>query len=122
NHIRRRGSVDEISIVRYELGLSEGKVGQMLDAWATDPRTTIPQLRNALEELLENEPNPEWYAFSLRLKYLEMMRQLEQPIHPFIQQDLEEEFSYRLGDMRIPTDLVGAIYAARRSLLRDPER
>jgi len=48
-----------------------------------------------------------------------MLRALEQPVHPFIQQDLEEEFSYRWGDMRISPDLAGAIYAARRAFLRE---
>ncbi len=118
NHIRRRGSMAEGWII----GLSDGALRQMLETWAADPRTTVPQLRVALQDLLENEPKPEWYAFSLKLQYLDMMRDLERPFYGNAQQDLDEEFSYRLFDMQVPAELAGTIYAARRWLLREPER
>ena len=35
--------------------------------WAADPRTTIPQLHSALEEVLKNEPKPEWDSLRLNM-------------------------------------------------------
>ena len=58
---------------------------QRLATWAADPRTTIPQLHGALDEVLKSEPRPEWDSFAIKAGYLEMMRSLEQPVrsrHP----------------------------------------
>jgi hypothetical protein len=44
------------------------------------PRTTISQLRTALEVVLENEPKPEWDLFAVKYGYLELMGALERPI------------------------------------------
>jgi hypothetical protein len=60
-HIRRRGSLFE----RFVLNLRIGWLRQRLATWAADPRTTIPQIRTALAEVLESQPGPEWDAYSL---------------------------------------------------------
>jgi hypothetical protein len=117
-HIRRRGSLHQ----RYNSNGPNGWLQQRLATWAADPRTTIPQLHRALEEVLKSEPRPEWDAFALKFGYLEMMSALVQPIHPFIQQEIGWEYSYRLGDMQLSPGMVDYVDAARRFLLREPER
>jgi hypothetical protein len=92
-----------------------------LETWAADRRTTIPQLRRALEEAVAGRPRPEWQVFSLKMDYLDWMRQLETMSHPDFYA-LEEERTYRLGDMELPRDVTVSLYHARRLLLREPER
>jgi hypothetical protein len=92
-----------------------------LGTWATDPRTTIPLLRRALQEALETRPKLEWHGFSLKVEYLDWMRQLEAMQHPDFYA-LEEENTYRLADMELPQDVVALLYRVRRFLLREPER
>ena len=56
-HVRRRGSSLSVRIQRKGNGWCQQATAH---DWAADPRTTIPQLRGALEEVLKNEPRPEW--------------------------------------------------------------
>jgi hypothetical protein len=119
-HVNRRGSLDQQNRVNVVLG--RGALRQRLATWAADPRTTIPQLKSALDEVLETEPNPEWDSFALKLGYLEIMGSLERPLDPLRQQEIEGERTFRLGDMQLSADIVGSIEAARRFLLREPER
>ena len=51
-----------------------------------------------------------------------MMRSLEQPVDHFIQDNIGWEYPYRLGDMQLSPDMVGYLNAARRFVLREPER
>jgi hypothetical protein len=90
--------------------------------WAADPRTTIPQLHTALEEVLRNEPDPDWYLFAIKSRYLELMRDIEQPMRRSVQQEIEGEWTFRLGDMALSPAMVDGLEAARRFLLREPER
>jgi hypothetical protein len=92
-----------------------------LGTWAADPRTTIPLLRRALQEAVETRPKPEWHAFSLKMEYLDWMRQLETMRHPDFGA-LEEEKPYQLGDMALPQDVKAWLSGVRRFLLREPER
>ena len=92
-----------------------------LGTWAADPRTTIPLLRRALQEAVETRPKPEWHAFSLKVEYLDWMRRLETMRHPDFGA-LEEEKTYRLGDMELPQDVNASLSRVRRFLLREPER
>jgi hypothetical protein len=118
-HTRRRGSLHQ----RQDLDVYwDGLLRQRLATWAVDPRTTISQLRNALEEVQKSEPRPDWDSFAIKAGYLAMMRSLEQPIHPDIQHLVGLEYTYRLGDMQLPPEMVGYLVAARRFLLREPER
>ena len=93
-----------------------------LTDWATGPRTTISQLRTALEVVLENEPKPEWDLFAVKYGYLELMGALERPIPLSSLQEMEGEWTFRLGDMSLSPEMVGQLEAARRFLLREPER
>jgi hypothetical protein len=95
---------------------------QRLVTWAADPRTTIPQLEGALAETIMAEPKPDWDSFELKIGYLEIMHLLEQPMDPLQQQELDGEWTYRLGDMQLSADIVASLDAARRFLLREPER
>jgi hypothetical protein len=120
-HVVRRGNLDQQHRVNVIL-LPRGWLQQRLATWAADPRTTIPQLKIALDEVLGAEPKPEWDSVALKTGYLEIMRWIEQPIRPLDRQHIEGEWTVRLGDMQLPADLVESIEAARRSLLREPER
>ena len=93
-----------------------------LTDWATGPRTTISQLRTALEVVLENEPKPEWDLIAVKYGYLELMGALERPIPLSALQDVEGEWTFRLGDLSLSPEMVGQLEAARRFLLREPER
>ena len=118
-HTRRRGSLRQRQdLDAYWYGL----LRQRLDTWAADPRTTIPQLRSALEEVLMSEPKPEWESFAIKAGYLEMMRSLEQPLDKELQQLVDLEYTFRLGDMQSSPDLAGYLDAANRLRLREPER
>src|SRR5262249_59904801 len=98
-----------------------GSLQQRLAGWAADPRTTIRQLRTALEDVLKGEPKAEWEAFAIKAGYLEMIRSLEQPIHPFTRREIEGESTYRLGDMQLSTEMLDRLNPARRLPLREPE-
>jgi hypothetical protein len=118
-HTRRRGSLfQRRDLDCYWNGLLRLRLG----TWAADPRTAIPQLRNALEEVLKCEPTPDWDSFAIKAGYLEMMRSLEQPVHPFVQQEVGWGYDYHLGDMKVSSEVVDHLDAARRFLLREPER
>jgi hypothetical protein len=117
-HLRRRGSTRQRQIARGQSRLLQRR----LTDWATGPRTTISQLRTALEVVLENEPRLEWDLFAVKYGYLELMSALEQPIPLSAQQEIEGDWTFRLGDMSLSPDVVGQLEAARRFLLREPER
>ena len=117
-HLRRRGS----TLQRQNAREASRMLQRRLTDWATGPRTTISQLRTALEVVLENEPKPEWDLFAVKYGYLELMGALEQPIPLSAQQAIEGEWTFRLGDMSLSPDMVGQLEAARRFLLREPER
>jgi hypothetical protein len=118
-HIRRRGSLHHRfdATIYYNVWLR-----QRLAIWAADPRTATLQLHAALDEVLKSEPGPEWDAVAIKLGYLELLRSLERPIHPFTRQEIEGEYSHRLGDMQLSPDMIGRVDAARRFLWREPER
>jgi hypothetical protein len=116
-HVRRRGNLTW----RFHTNVVHAALRQRLATWAADPKTTISQLRTALEEIVLSQPKPEWDAFSLKLEYLELNGYLEQSGDP-INQALEEDLSYRLGDFEVPTDLAVYLYAGQRFVKREPER
>ena len=69
-HIRRRGSSHQRFSAK---GASRGLQRRLAD-WTADARTTLPQLHTALEEVLQNEPNPDWDRFAVKSWYLELLR------------------------------------------------
>jgi hypothetical protein len=115
-HLRRRGSLT----ARFHTNVIHANLRQRLAVWAADPKTTIRQLRHALDEALNSAPKPEDDAFSLKLEYLELARCLEQNNANY--QAIEEHLTYRFGDIVVPTDLSVYLFAGHRSLLREPER
>jgi hypothetical protein len=119
NHIRRRGSLDQRrDLYAYWDGLSRRR----LATWAADPRTTIPQLHGALEEVLEGEPKPEWDVSAMKAAYLAMERSLERPVLPFVEEEVGWGYHGRLGDMQLSSEMAGSLDAGCRLLLREPER
>ena len=117
-HFRRRGS----TLQRYNGKRANPWLQRRLADWATNPRTTIPQLHTALYEVLKNEPNPDWDISAIKSGFLELMRAVERPMPPTSQEQLEGQWSFRLGDMALSPELIGHLEAARRFLLREPER
>jgi hypothetical protein len=118
-HVRRRGSMAQRADLYADWEMRDRK---RLATWAADPRTTISQLHGALEDAQECEPKPEWDSFALKVGYLAMTRRLEQPVPPFLQQDLGWEYRLSLGDMELSPAMAGNLDAACRFLLREPER
>jgi hypothetical protein len=116
-HLRRR----ERLMIRVRADLHLGELQQRLAKWAGDPRTTIPQLRRALEAVVACRPRPEWDAFRLKRDYLDLMQFLDGPVNPPPEQ-IEEELTYRLGDVELPADLGLRLHSIKRQLAREPER
>ena len=116
-HLRRRGNLTE----RYVANTPTRSLRQQLTTWAADPKTTIPQLRRALDEVIESRPRPEWDAFSLKIEYLDIERMLEQPRTLFIAHSTSE-VTYRLGEFQVPVELAMYLYGGQRFLKREPER
>ena len=85
-----------------------------LTDWATEPRTTTAQLHTALDEVLENEPKPEWDIFAVKYGYLELMGAIERPMPLSAQQEIEGEWTFGLGDMALSPTWSGQLEAARR--------
>jgi hypothetical protein len=117
-HFRRRGSSRQRGRARAE---SRTLQRRLVD-WAADPRTTIAQLHTALDEVLKNEPIAEWSLFAIKSEYLEILRAMERPIEPDRQQEIEGEWTFRLGDMALSPGIVAQLESTRRFLLREPER
>ena len=116
-HVRRRGSLFDRAVANNHHDL----LRKRLATWAADSRTTIPQLRRALDEAIESRPRPERDGFSLKIEYLDLMQFLERPDDRTFE-PLEGDVTYRLGDLQLPVDLVSQAYGVRRFLMREPER
>jgi hypothetical protein len=117
-HSRRRGSTDQ----RYTARSASFGLQRRLTDWATDPRTTPAQLHTALDEVLKNEPNLDWDISAIKYGYLEVMREIERPIPLSVLQVIEGEWTFGLGDMALSPTMIEYLEAARRFLLREPER
>jgi hypothetical protein len=116
-HVRRRGSVSWVS----QTNRLHTALRQRLATWAADPKTTIPQLRRALDEVIVNQPKSEWDAFSLKLEYLELIRGAEQSSSQ-IDEELAAELSSLVGGFEVPIDTAESLYAGQRLLKHEPER
>jgi hypothetical protein len=116
-HLRQRERLKD----RLRADLNHGDLQQRLVKWAGDPRTTIPQLRRALEEVVACRPRPERDAFTVKREYLDLMRFLDGPVNPPSEQ-IEEELTYRLGEWQSPADLTLRLHGIKRWLAREPER
>ena len=107
-HIRRRGELNW----RFDANGMHAVLRQRLATWAADPRTTIPQLRRALDEAIMSRPKPEWDAFSLQREYLELNRRLEQ--NGLDNVPSWAELFDRLAGFEIPNNLAECLYAGQR--------
>lgn len=116
-HARRRERLKD----RARITLHLPNLQKHLATWAADTRTTTPQLRRALEDVVECRPKPEQDAFTLKVEYLDLMRYLERRIDPLPEQ-IEEDWTYRLGEMQLPIDLSRSLYQLKRGFGREPER
>jgi hypothetical protein len=118
-HIRRRGNTEQRDNAHWA---SRGLQRRLAD-WATDPRTTTPQLHTALDEVLKNEPINKFYISAIKFSYIDFMREIERPMtSSWHQQEIEEEWTTRLGGMALSPELLDSLEAARRFLWREPER
>jgi hypothetical protein len=116
-HLRRRGQLDW----RLQMVALHAALRQRLAIWAADPKTTVSQLRDSLLEATRHQPKPEWDAYTLKLEYLELSRQLEQAGDQ-VRETPDADLSYRLGDFAIPTELAKSFYAGHRFFMHEPER
>jgi hypothetical protein len=82
----------------------------------------MPQLHTALEEVLRNEPDPDWDLFAIKFGYLEIMSAMERPMPTPTRHEYDGEWTFRRGDMALSPGMVGYLEAGRRFLLREPER
>jgi hypothetical protein len=117
-HIKRRGNTDQ----RYSAKKASVGLQRRLTDWATDPRTTPAQLHTALDEVLNNEPNPEWDISAIKYGYIDLMREIERPLPLSVKQEIDGEWTFGLADMALSPTTIAGLAAARRFLLREPER
>ena len=108
-HVRRRESLIDRRVVNIHCASLRNR----LATWAVDPRTTIPQLRCALDTVLACQPRREWDAFTLKIQYLDLMRFLEQP-DTLRREHVEEVLTYRVGELQLPTDWAMQLYGVQR--------
>ncbi len=101
--------------LRYIVNTFHGQLRRRLADWAADPKTTIPQLRRALDEATLNQPKLEWDVVSLKLEYLHFMRNLEQPRYS-LHRAIDEDVTYRIGDYQVPDDLAMYLFLGERFL------
>jgi hypothetical protein len=116
-HIRRHGSFTQ----RFFANRHHDKLRTELATWSADRRTSIPQLRRALDEAIATRPEAQWDAFALKVAYLDVMRSLERPID-IVHRGLDEKLDYRIGGIQVPADVSVYLFASHRFFLREPER
>jgi hypothetical protein len=77
-------------------------------------RTTLAQLHTALDEVLKNEPNPDWDIPAIKHGYLELMREIERRTPRWVQEEMEGEWTIGLGDMGLSPTMIDYLATARR--------
>jgi hypothetical protein len=118
-HVQRRGRFAERH--RANLVHRSSELRHAIETWAANPRTTIPQLRRALDVMVECRPRIDWNAYPLKREYLDLMRFLDGPVDPDLKQ-IEHELTYRMGEYELPIELSVRLHHAKRRLWREPER
>jgi hypothetical protein len=116
-HVMRRGAVFDRYIADHSLRGLESRIA----TWAANPKTDVSLLHRALNDVHENEPKPEWDAFSLKLDYINMMRMLDEP-NGLVQRGTDEDQAIWIAGEPLPPNLTGLVYATRRYLSNEPER
>ena len=116
-HVMRGGTVFE----RLFAQLNSKGLRLRVSLWAADSRTTVSDLRRALEDVITCEPRPEWEASSLKLDYQLMMGELDKSDGVLSQGDVDDK-AYRIGGEPLPPNLRQLAFSLRRFLIREPER
>ena len=116
-HIIRRGMIFDRYIAQHFCRGLESRIA----AWAADPKTGVPLIHRALDEVRTHEPKPEWDAFSLKLEYLQMASMLNRP-DGWVQRGADEDMVIQIAGEPLPRNLAKPVYAARRYLINEPER
>ena len=81
-----------------------------------------PNFARRLEEVLKNEPKPDWDIFAIKYGYLELMGAMERPIPLSLSRRSKGNGHFDSATWRFRPTMVGHLEAARRFLLREPER
>jgi hypothetical protein len=116
-HVMRRGSLFQ----RYVADRASSGLEQCIANWSSDGRTSVPMLRRALDDVRAAEPRQEWEVFSLRVEYLEKMKELDKE-WGWVQQGEDKDQHVRIGGEELPPYLVWIPYAAKRYHSSEPER
>ena len=102
-HIRRRGNTGSALLP------PRARTVVCSDGSPTGRRIRGPrpaQLHTALDEVLKNEPNPDWDISAIKSGYLELMHEIERPMSFRVQQEIEGEWTFRLGDMALSPTMI----------------
>ena len=67
------------------------------------------------------EPRPGWEAFSLKLSYLDLTRDMAAPVD-YVHRAIADGKTYRLAGLEIPIEFSAYLYPVHRFLKREPER
>jgi hypothetical protein len=116
-HVMRRGT----SFQRIVADWSCGGLQQRIASWAADPRTSVPLLRAALDDVRAVEPRPDWDAFSLKLDYLYLMNELNDE-WGLVQDGEANDQNLRIAGEELPPFFPRRIYGVRRYYSTEPER
>jgi hypothetical protein len=116
-HLRRRGDMT----LRVIVGSLHNDLRRRLAEWVANPKTTIPQLRRALDEVLPSEPKLEWDVASLKNGYLNLSRMLDSPRYS-LHRAMDGDANYRLGNFQVPSDWAMYVFLGERFLRHEPER
>ena len=120
-HVRRRESLERRWRVTSIALLSW--LRKRLATWAADPRTTIPQLRRALEEVVEGRAKARVGFVCAQDRNIWIMRSLERPMHPFRSRADRGGVDLSPGRYAVAGRRESVISTqAQRFLLREPER
>ena len=116
-HVQRRGRFAERH--RANIYHRSTELRHAIETWAADPSTTVPQLRRALDEMVECRPRIDWNAYPLKREYLDLMRFLDGPVDPDHKQ-IEHELTFRMGEYELPIELSVRLHHAKRRLRASP--
>jgi hypothetical protein len=116
-HVMRRGSLFQ----RFVVDGNSSSLEQCIANWIADRRTSVSLVRRALDDVRAAEPKPEWDGSSLRVEYLEKMKELDKD-WGWVQQGEDKDQHVRIGDGELPPYLGWIPYAAKRYISSEPER
>ena len=116
-HVTRRGSLFQ----RLSVDGNSSSLEQCIANWTADRRTIVSLVRRALDDVRAAEPKQEWEGTSLRVEYLDRMKDLDKD-WGWVQRGEEKDQHVRIGDGELPPYVGWIPYAAKRYLSSEPER